>query len=63
MTDDDRLFDVDTDNTGPACGDVAGTVAGARRHQRARQPLCEPCRAAWNERSRKAMADRRKAAS
>ena len=35
-----------------------GTAAAARRHQRAREPLCEPCRAAWNEyqRTRRAKA-------
>jgi len=25
-----------------------GTVAAARRHQRAGEPFCEPCRIAWN---------------
>ncbi len=35
---------------------IHGTVAGARRHQRRQQPLCEPCREAWAEyyRNRKA---------
>lgn len=26
-----------------------GTVAAARRHQRAREPLCEPCAVKWAE--------------
>ena len=29
-----------------------GTVAAYRRHQRAGEPFCEPCRAAWAERQR-----------
>jgi hypothetical protein len=36
-----------------ACGDIQGTFAGFKRHLRASQPLCDPCREARNAYNRK----------
>ena len=36
-----------------------GTYAAARRHQRRKEPLCEPCRISLNERQRALYAKRR----
>lgn len=38
---------------GPAPTQPHGTLAAARRHERAGEPLCEPCRAARNAAARR----------